>query len=159
MSWILPRYIVDLTYKGQNVSVYTEPVTVTNQRQKVTVTLTKLIEENPIFPKTRTLINISGSAFLPHRILKTVPGMCVIPQNSLVDIISLDESLKGVSSADLPIGSYYLKELQTAPGWVLNETIYPFSFEAQPQEVPAITIDPSDGEPIENLTTRKALLN
>ena len=49
----------------------------------------------------------------------------VIPQNSLVDIISLDESLKGVSSADLPIGSYYLKELQTAPGWVLNETIYP----------------------------------
>ena len=81
----------------------------------------------------------------------------VIPQNSLVDIISLDESLKGVSSTDLPIGRYYQKELQTAPGWVLNETIYPFTFEAQPQEVQEITIDPSNGEPIVNNTVKGSI--
>ena len=130
-------YIVDLTYKGQNVTVYTEPVTVTNQRQKVTVALTKLIEENPIFPNPDAYKYIRFGIFTAQD-FKDSSGNVVIPQNSLVDIISLDESLKGVSSADLPIGSYYLKELQTAPGWVLNETIYPFTFEAQPQEVQEI---------------------
>ena len=149
-------YIVDLTYKGQNVTVYTEPVTVTNQRQKVTVTLTKLIEENPIFPNPGAYKYIRFGIFTAQD-FKDSSGNVVIPQNSLVDIISLDESLKGVSSADLPIGSYYLKELQTAPGWVLNETIYPFTFEAQPQEVQEITIDPSNGEPIVN-NTRKGFI-
>ncbi len=142
-------YIVDLTYKGQNVTVYTEPVTVTNQRQKVTVTLTKLIEENPIFPNPDAYKYIRFGIFTAQD-FKDSSGNVVIPQNSLVDIISLDESLKGASSTDLPIGRYYQKELQTAPGWVLNETIYPFTFEAQPQEVQEITIDPSNGEPIVN---------
>jgi|GEM_PF-796837 len=146
-------HIVDLTYKGQNVTVYTEPVTVTNQRQKVTVTLTKLIEENPIFPNPDAYKDIRFGIFTAQD-FKDSSGNVVIPQNSLVDIISLDESLKGVSSADLPIGSYYLKELQTAPGWVLNETIYPFTFEAQPQEIQEITIDPSNGEPIVNNTVK-----
>ena len=146
-------HIVDLTYKGQNVTVYTEPVTVTNQRQKVTVTLTKLIEENPIFPNPDAYKYIRFGIFTAQD-FKDSSGNVVIPQNSLVDIISLDESLKGVSSADLPIGSYYLKELQTAPGWVLNETIYPFTFEAQPQEIQEITIDPSNGEPIVNNTVK-----
>lgn len=149
-------YIVDLTYKGQNVTVYTEPVTVTNQRQKVTVTLTKLIEENPIFPNPDAYKYIRFGIFTAQD-FKDSSGNVIIPQNSLVDIISLDESLKGVSSADLPIGSYYLKELQTAPGWVLNETIYPFTFEAQPQEVQEITIDPSNGEPIVNNTVKGSI--
>lgn len=149
-------YIVDLTYKGQNVTVYTEPVTVTNQRQKVTVALTKLIEENPIFPNPDAYKYIRFGIFTAQD-FKDSSGNVVIPQNSLVDIISLDESLKGVSSADLPIGSYYLKELQTAPGWVLNETIYPFTFEAQPQEVQEITIDPSNGEPIVNNTVKGSI--
>ena len=81
----------------------------------------------------------------------------VIPKDSLVEIFGIDETLQGVSSIDLPIGNYYLKELQTAPGWVLNDTEFPFVFEAQPQEVPAITIDPSDGEPIENLTVKGSI--
>lgn len=149
-------YIVDLTYKGQNVTVYTEPVTVTNQRQKVTVALTKFIEENPIFPNPDAYKYIRFGIFTAQD-FKDSSGNVVIPQNSLVDIISLDESLKGVSSADLPIGSYYLKELQTAPGWVLNETIYPFTFEAQPQEVQEITIDPSNGEPIVNNTVKGSI--
>ena len=42
-------YIVDLTYKGQNVTVYTEPVTVTNQRQKVTVALTSPTVPSSLF--------------------------------------------------------------------------------------------------------------
>ena len=149
-------YIVDLTYKGQNVTVYTEPVTVTNQRQKVTVTLTKLIEENPIFPNPGAYKYIRFGIFTAQD-FKDSSGNVVIPQNSLVDIISLDESLKGVSSTDLPIGRYYQKELQTAPGWVLNETIYPFTFEAQPQEVQEITIDPSNGEPIVNNTVKGSI--
>ena len=149
-------HIIDLTYKGQTVTVYTEPVTVTNQRQKVTVALTKFIEENPIFPNPDAYKYIRFGIFTAQD-FKDSSGNVVIPQNSLVDIISLDESLKGVSSADLPIGSYYLKELQTAPGWVLNETIYPFTFEAQPQEVQEITIDPSNGEPIVN-NTRKGFI-
>ena len=36
----------------------------------------------------------------------------------------------------------------------MNETIYPFTFEAQPQEVQEITIDPSNGEPIVNNTVK-----
>ena len=149
-------HIVDLTYKGQNISVYTEPVTVHNERQKATVSITKAIEDNPIFPNPDAYQAIRFGIFSAQDFIDS-SGAVVIPKDSLVEIFGIDETLQGVSSIDLPIGNYYLKELQTAPGWVLNDTEFPFVFEAQPQEVPAITIDPSDGEPIENLTVKGSI--
>ena len=149
-------HIIDLTYKGQTVTVYTEPVTVTNQRQKVTVSLKKFIEENTLFPNPDAYKDIRFGIF-SSKDIQDNSGNTVIPKNSLLDIFGIDETLQGSSSADLPISDYYLKELQTAPGWVLNETIYPFTFEAQPQEVQEITIDPSNGEPIVNNTVKGSI--
>ena len=71
-----------------------------------------------------------------------------------MDIISINENLKGTSSVDLPIGNFYLRELQTAPGWALDETEYPFSFSAQPQEVQHVTVEPNGGQPISNETIK-----
>lgn len=149
-------HIVDLTYKGQDITVYTEPVTVRNERQKVTVSITKAIEDNPIFPNPNAYQSVRFGIFAAQDFTDS-SGTVVIPKDSLVEIFGIDETLQGISSVDLPIGSYYLKELQTAPGWVLNDTEFPFVFEAQPQEVPAVTIDPSGGEPIENLTVKGSI--
>ena len=44
--------------------------------------------------------------------------------------------------------------LQTAPGWVLDETEYPFSFSAQPQDVQHVIVEPNGGQPISNETVK-----
>ena len=146
-------HIIDLTYKGQTVTVYTEPVTVTNQRQKVTVSLKKFIEENTLFPNPDAYKDIRFGIF-SSKDIQDNSGNTVIPKNSLLDIFGIDETLQGSSSADLPISDYYLKELQTAPGWVLDETEYPFSFSAQPQDVQHVIVEPNGGQPISNETVK-----
>ena len=95
-------HIIDLTYKGQTVTVYTEPVTVTNQRQKVTVSLKKFIEENTLFPNPDAYKDIRFGIF-SSKDIQDNSGNTVIPKNSLLDIFGIDETLQGSSSADLPI--------------------------------------------------------
>ena len=85
-------YIVNLAFKGQTVTVYTEPITVTNQRQKVTVSLTKFIEENNLFPNPDAYQAIRFGIFSAQD-FKNNSGTVAIPKDSLMDIISINENL------------------------------------------------------------------
>ncbi|MBQ3569766.1 MAG: hypothetical protein IJA20_03720 [Methanocorpusculum sp.] len=49
-----------------------------------------------------------------------------IPADTLVATLTVDEFGKAVETIKLPIGDYYVKELQTLPGYSLNDTRFIF---------------------------------
>lgn len=56
-----------------------------------------------------------------------------------------------MTSIDLPLGDYYIKELKTNDAYELNETEYDFSVTYRGPQVTAYTIQINDGEEILNV--------
>lgn len=74
----------------------------------------------------------------------------VIPKNGLLEIITCDEKGKATFTTDLPIGSYYVKEISTDSHYILSDKKYPVVFEYAGQDTATVRISVNDGEPIEN---------
>ncbi|EKC65245.1 Collagen adhesion protein, partial [human gut metagenome] len=73
-----------------------------------------------------------------------------IPADGLIEIITLDENGKATVKTDLPMGSYYVKELATDEHYILNDEKYPVVFEYAGQDTALVKINVNDGEAIEN---------
>lgn len=82
-------------------------------------------------------------------------GNVLLEKDSLVDCIGIDENGTGKTSCDFPAGfSWYVKELQTAEGYVMNDNIYSFDTTPGEQTETQINIDLNDGESINNALIR-----
>lgn len=68
----------------------------------------------------------------------------------LIEIISLNGNGSGKVKTDLPIGSYYVKELATNSAYILNGQKYPVVFEYAGQETAIVHITANGGEAIDN---------
>ncbi|MDE6837661.1 MAG: VaFE repeat-containing surface-anchored protein, partial [Acutalibacter sp.] len=55
-----------------------------------------------------------------------------------------------VFATDLPLGSYYVKEISTDKHYTLPDTVYPVVFEYAGQDVALVEVALNDGEPISN---------
>ena len=149
------EYEITLSYKGQTVKLVTENVESYNDRQKVKVTFTKTIEENTYYPNPEAYKEIVYGIFSAEDITDK-KGNIILEANSLVDCFGLNESGQAVSQTDLPPStSWYVKELQTADGWILDETEYAFIFAADNTRVPLMWFDLNEmyGE-IANMTVK-----
>ena len=113
----------DIEYDGQLVKVVFEKMVLTNDRQKLELDFTKRFEDNdPLAYK-----DVVFGVYSKNDIL--IDEEVVIPADSLVGTILLDEHGKPANQLDVPIGDYYIKELKTNVGFVLDENSYDFSFE------------------------------
>lgn len=138
------EYEVNLSYKGQTVNLVTENVESNNERQKVKISFTKSIEENTYYPNPEAYKEIIYGIFSAEDITDK-KGNVILEANSLVDCFGIDENGQAVSKTDLPPAtSWYVKELQTANGWLLDETEYPFTFAADNTNAPLVWIDLND---------------
>lgn len=135
------EYEVTLSYQGQTVKLVTEHIESENERQKVKVTFTKAIEENTYYPNPEAYKEIVYGIFSAEDITDK-KGNIILEANSLVDCFGLNESGQAISQTDLPPAtSWYVKELQTADGWILDETEYSFTFTADNTSIPLLWID------------------
>ncbi len=73
-----------------------------------------------------------------------------IPKDGLLEIITCDEKGKATFTTDLPIGSYYVKEISTDSHYILSDKKYPVVFEYAGQNTATVHISVNDGEPIIN---------
>ena len=94
------------------------------------------------------ILNVSFGLYADED-LKASNGT-VIPKNGLIEIITCDEKGKATFTTDLPIGSYYVKEISTDSHYILSEKKYPVVFEYAGQDTATVHISVNDGEPIEN---------
>ena len=143
-------HTVELTYSGQNDKVTNTSTSFTNDRQKVEIDLTKILEQDEKFNigNNDEILNISFGLYADED-LKASNGT-VIPENGLIEIVTCDEKGKATFTTDLPIGSYYVKEISTDSHYILSDKKYPVVFEYAGQDTATVRISVNDGEPIEN---------
>lgn len=143
-------HTVELTYSGQNEKVTNTSTSFTNDRQKVEIDLTKILEQDEKFNigNNEEILNVSFGLYADED-LKAANGS-VIPKDGFLEIITCNEKGKATFTTDLPIGSYYVKEISTDNHYVLSDKKYPVVFEYAGQNTATVHISVNDGEPIEN---------
>lgn len=144
------KHSVELTYAGQDVAVTETATSFVNERQKVKISLEKILEQNETFGigKNDEIKNISFGLYAKEDVVSS--SGTVIPADGLIEIITLDENGAATANTDLPFGSYYIKEIATDEHYILSDTQYPFTFEYAGQDTETVEIKVNDGKPIEN---------
>lgn len=144
------KHSVELTYAGQDVAVTEIATSFVNERQKVKISLGKILEQDETFGigKNDEIKNISFGLYAKEDIVSS--SGTVIPADGLIEIITLDENGTAIANTDLPFGSYYIKEIATDEHYILSDTQYPFTFEYAGQDTEIVEIKINDGKPIEN---------
>ena len=144
------KHSVELTYAGQDVAVTETATSFVNERQKVKISLEKILEQDEIFGigKNNEIKNISFGLYAKEDVVSS--SGTVIPADGLIEIITLDENGAATANTDLPFGSYYIKEIATDEHYILSDIQYPFTFKYAGQDTETVEIKVNDGKPIEN---------
>ena len=144
------KHSVELTYAGQDVAVTETATSFVNERQKVKISLEKILEQDETFGigKNDEIKNISFGLYAKEDVVSS--SGTVIPADGLIEIITLDENGAATANTDLPFGSYYIKEIATDEHYILSDTQYPFTFKYAGQDIETVEIKVNDGKPIEN---------
>ena len=143
-------HAVELVYAGQNVAVTETAASFYNERQRVEIDLIKRLMTDEAYGigKNGEIFDVTFGLYAEKEL--TAADGTVIPADGLIEIISLDGNGSGKVKTDLPIGSYYVKELATNSAYILNGQKYSVAFEYAGQETATVHITANDGEAIEN---------
>ena len=143
-------HAVELVYAGQNVAVTETAISFYNERQRVEIDLIKRLMEDEAYGigKNGEIFDVTFGLYAEKEL--TAADGTVIPADRLIEIISLDGNGSGKVKTDLPIGSYYVKELATNSAYILNGQKYPVVFEYAVQKTATVHITANGDEAIEN---------
>ena len=142
---------ITLAYAGQEVSVTTADVGFVNERQKVEISLQKLLEQDEAFSigMNEEWKNITFGLFAAEEIIAADGSS--IPADGLIETTGIDENENAAFKTDLPCGaSLYVKEIGTDEHYLLSDEKYPVVFEYAGQDVATVQLKVNDGEAIEN---------
>lgn len=149
------KHNVELTYAGQNIKVTSTALSVYNERQKVSVSLSKTMEQDEIYGigNNNEIKSVQFGIFAAEDV-KAADGTS-IPKDSLVTFANCDENGKITFDCDLPIGyKWYAKEIATDEHYILSNKHYQFNTNYAGQETKVIKIDISGNEKINNTLKR-----
>ena len=145
------KYEVELTYAGQNVSVTSTDISVYNDRQKVSVSLKKIMAEDKKFSigNNGEITSVRFGIYADEDI-KASNGD-IIPKDALITFANCDKNGNISFDCDLPVGfKWYVKEIATDEHYILSDTKYEFDTEYQGQDVKVIDIKVNNDKAIEN---------
>lgn len=145
------KYDAELTYAGQNVSVTSTDISVYNERQKVSVSLKKIMAEDKTFGigNNGEITSVRFGIYADEDI-KASNGD-IIPKDALITFANCEKNGSIVFDCDLPVGfKWYVKEIATDEHYILSDTKYEFDTEYQGQDVKVIDIKVNNGEVIKN---------
>ena len=149
-----PKEVV-LSYAGQEVEITSVSVGFVNERQKVEISLKKLLEQDETFSlgMNEEWKNITFGLFAAEQL--TASDGTSIPADGLMETIGIDENGNAVFTTDIPCGaSLYVQEIGTDDHYILSDKKYPVVFEYAGQDVAKVEIEANDGEAIENTLKR-----
>ena len=145
------KYDAELTYAGQNVSVTSTDLSVYNDRQKISVSLKKIMAEDKKFSigNNGEITSVRFGIYADEDI-KASNGD-IIPKDALITFAYCDKDGNISFDCDLPVGfKWYAKEIATDEHYILSDTKYEFDTEYQGQDVKVIDIKVNNGEVIKN---------
>lgn len=145
------KYDAELTYAGQNVSVTSTDLSVYNDRQKISVSLKKIMANDKTFGigNNGEITSVRFGIYADEDI-KANNGD-VIPKDALITFANCDKNGSIVFDCDLPVGfKWYAKEIATDAHYILSDTKYEFDTEYQGQDIKVIDIKINNDKAIEN---------
>ena len=146
---------ITLSYAGQEVEITSASVGFVNERQKVEISLQKLLEQDETFSigMNEEWKNITFGLFAAEELI-AADGTS-IPADGLMETIGIDENGNAIFKTDVPCGaSLYVKEIGTDDHYILSGEKYPVMFEYGGQDVAKVQIQVNNGEAIENTLKR-----
>ena len=149
-----PKEVV-LSYAGQEVEITSASVGFYNERQKVEISLQKLLEQDETFSigMNEEWKAITFGLFAAEEL--TAADGTSIPADGLLETTGIDENGNAVFKTDVPCGaSLYVREIGTDDHYILSDEKYPVVFEYAGQDVSKVEIKVNDGEAIENTLKR-----
>lgn len=144
-------HFAELTYAGQDIEITDTSVSFYNERQKVSVSLEKFMEQNEKFSigQNNEILSVQFGLFALEDLIAADGS--IIPKDGLLETVRCDTDGKAGFSADLPAGaSCYVKEIATDNQYILSNEKFPVVFEYAGQETAVVDIHVNDGEPIIN---------
>ena len=150
---------VELTYAGEKVKVTTISTSYYNERQKVTIDLTKSLEKDDVF-NIGNGDEITRVQFALYAVEDmTAADGKVIPKDALIEIASCDQEGKITFATDLPVGAkVYAKEYATDSHYILSDEVYTVTFEYAGQDIDTVRKNINDGNAIENEMIRGSII-
>lgn len=145
------KYDVELTYAGQNVSITSTDISVYNDRQKVSVSLKKIMANDKTFSigNNGEITSVRFGIYADEDI-KASNGD-IIPKDALITFANCDKDGNISFDCDLPVGfKWYAKEIATDEHYILSDTKYEFDTEYQGQDIKVIDIKINNDKAIEN---------
>ncbi len=143
-------HTAELVYAGQEVESTETSASFQNDRQKVKVSLSKVLEQNEKFGIGRNgeITAVTFGLYAAEEL--TAADGCTIPADGLIEILSVNADGTTTCKTDLPFGNYYLKEMSTDSHYLLSDATYPFSFQYAGQDTALVEIFANDGNAVEN---------
>lgn len=143
-------YEVSLEYAGQEIAVITQELGFTDERQKAEIDITKLLElpDENYSGEMPSYEGIIFGLFASEDI--SVNGNVIIPADSLMEILPVNADGKVSTTSDIPVGTYYIQELRTNDGYILDTQKYQIEFVYQGEEISTVLIPVNNGEAIVN---------
>ena len=145
------QYDVELVYAGQNIAVTSTALSVYNERQKVTTSLSKVMQTDETYKlgMNDEILSVQFGIYAAKDV-KAADGS-VIPADGLITIANCDKDGNITFDCDLPIGfKWYAKEIATDKHYILSDEQHFFDTKYAGQETAVIDIKLNDGEPIAN---------
>ena len=141
---------VELVYAGQEIEVTETATGFVNERQRVEIDLVKSLETDEAYGigKNGEIFDVTFGLYAAEE-LKAADGT-VIPADGLIEVIFLDGNGHGKAISDLPIGNYYVQEINTNAAYLVSDTKYPVNFEYAGQDTATVKITANEGEAITN---------
>ena len=124
---------VVFVYEGQDTPVVEQEVTVGDERQKVAITVEKQDAENGAV--------VAGAVFgIYNKEDITADGKVIVEADTLLQEMTSDEKGQAGCTLDLPLGSYYVKELKAPAGFVSSNEVLDFDASYQGQDVETVVL-------------------
>ena len=146
------RYDVELKKDGDTPVIST--VSVSDTRQTVQVLFNKVLEADELFGigNNGEIQNVVFGLYAAEEL--TAADGTVIPQDGLIETLKINPDNIFRIESDLPLGSYYFKEIATDTHYILSEETYPFIFEYTDPNTDIVTINLTEENAIENKLKR-----
>lgn len=150
---------VELVYAGQEIELTSIEADAYNERQKVKISLSKVLEtdENFRVGMNGEILSVKFALYAQEDIVAN--DGTFIPKDAMIEIAACDENGKITFTTDVPVGSkLYVKEIATHDSYILSDEAFEVSFEYAGQDVAIVEVALNDGNPVANNLIRGSVL-
>lgn len=141
----------ELTYAGQEIELTSTSVAMYNERQKASITLSKIMEHNDIFGigNNGEIKKVSFGLYAAEKL--TAADGTFVPVDGLLEVVYCDENGKITFNSDIPVGAkLYVQELTTDEHYIVSSDKHLIQFDYAEQTVTLVDIKVNNDTAIDN---------